>query len=85
MGAEIPALAAIVTFLFQFIKQHPKFDQDRFWHIGLIVLSIIVGFVIWHNITQAIQACGLIAMQAMANYHTWQLTGMGGLEPYKKS
>lgn len=82
IGAEIPALGALVTFIFQFIKQHPKFNQDKFWHITIIIIAVIIGFVVWRDIVKAIEAAGLIAFQAISNYQSWKLTGWGGLTPY---
>jgi len=80
-SAEIPALAALVTFLFQFVKQHPKFDQDRWWHITLIVISLLVAYFVWRDVIKAIEGTGFIVLNAVANYQSWKQTGWGGLTP----
>lgn len=81
---ELPAIAWIVTFFYQGIKNISWIDQDKHKWIILPLLALLIGLGlfllethgdIWTSAAKAIQNAGLAAVNAATNYK--QMKPMG--------
>lgn len=83
-GADVALLAGGLTMGFQFLKGLPRFDQQRWAHITLLVLGILLGLVVlgvlghqaWD--TAFAKGCG-IAVQSWLNWSGIKVAGLPGL------
>lgn len=75
---ETAALSWLVTFWYQGLKHNPHIHQNNHKWFLLPLMAIIVGFFVFSilahdpliGIARAIQNAGLMAVNAMANYHS---------------
>lgn len=82
---ELPAIAWVVTFLFQGIKHISWIDQDKHKWIILPVMALLVGLGlfmlethgdVWTSAAKAVQNAGLAAVNALTNYHHMKPMGI---------
>lgn len=74
---ELPAIAWLTTFAYQWVKHSKHVDQDKDAVIWLLVLSLMFGLILcwltshgdlWLTGGKALRACGQAAFNAATNY-----------------
>ena len=80
-GADVNLLAMGLNLVGQIVKQHPRFDQNRWLVPVLLACGIGLAWVLWQDGRQALLRGAAAAYQSLSNYRGQHLMGLGVLAP----
>jgi hypothetical protein len=80
-GADVNLLAMSLNLIGQIVKQHPRFDQNRWLVPVLLACGIGLAWVLWQDGRQALLRGAAAAYQSLNNYRGQHLMGLGVLAP----
>ena len=80
-GAEVNLLAMGLNLIGQIVKQHPKFDQNRWLVPVLLAAGVLLAWALWGDYREAILRGAAAAYQSLNNYRGQLMMGLNALPP----